>query len=80
MGSSAVCGGVKSLGDLISALRPGDPCPWCGSRLQSGTGLRQVGASSAPEVLLSCSECGCEISASCDAVATHDRLPLWAAA
>jgi hypothetical protein len=33
----------KSLGELISALRPGDICIWCGGRLRSGTALRQVG-------------------------------------
>jgi hypothetical protein len=80
MGSAAVGVGTRSLGDLISALRPGDSCPWCGGRLESGTTLRQVGVSGAQEVPLLCSECGCEISAATAPVGAHGRRPLWAAA
>jgi hypothetical protein len=62
----------QSLGELVAALRPGCPCPWCGARLQSGTALRQVweaedGASAHPSgdetcrVILCCPECGSEV-------------------
>jgi hypothetical protein len=66
--------GVKpqSLGELVSTLRPGEACLWCGGRLQSQTALRPVGRAVAgtsceqtvpavDEVVLYCPECGCEV-------------------
>jgi hypothetical protein len=63
---------AQSLGDLIGALRPGDPCPWCGARLQRGAALRQIGVSilgataerpedEAGESTLSCPQCLSEV-------------------
>jgi len=61
-----VSGDVKlqSLADLITALRPGDPCPWCGARLESGQSLRPVSGEAADEPsertdpVLVCRRCG----------------------
>jgi hypothetical protein len=82
---------TSSLGELISALRPGDICLWCGGRLRSGTALRQVdgGAVGGPprasgpdasDVVLYCPDCGSEICAAGTATRTHGCTALGNAA
>lgn len=81
-------GGVKSqsLGELIVALRPGQPCPLCGGRLQRRGVLRRikgvtsnVGLESCGPIL-DCPECGCEVSPAGDSANAPCRLSLGAAA
>jgi hypothetical protein len=82
---------TSSLGELISALRPGDICLWCGGRLRSGTALRQVGGDvggdpagaigpDANDVVLYCPDCGSEICTAGTATRTHGRKALVNAA
>ncbi len=82
---------TPSLGDLISALHPGDACPWCESRLQGVSALKQVGeglaswagkigARDSPESALRCPECGSEICPADDVTHIHGRRTLGAAA
>lgn len=59
---------MRSLGDLIAALRPGDDCPWCGARLQGASAM------------LVCPECGFEVCAMGDVERIHARRALGAAA
>lgn len=61
---------VQTLGTCLSQLRAGDPCPCCGARLsmrlcsQPRRPAPPVAAREASEdIVLSCPECGCEISA-----------------
>jgi hypothetical protein len=82
---------TSSLGELISALRPGDICLWCGGRLRSGAALRHVvgGAGGGPagasgpdahDVVLCCSDCGSEICTAGTATSTQGRKALGNAA
>jgi hypothetical protein len=91
MGREAVGGGRQSLGELIAALRPGDPCPCCSARLQSGLALRQVGGAVASsdfkeclldkhEAVLCCPECGCEVFLADESTRTCSRRSLGTAA
>jgi endogenous inhibitor of DNA gyrase (YacG/DUF329 family) len=91
MGGEALGERQQSLGELIAALRPGDACPWCGTRLKSGSTLREAGVSSAGamdkagpsdprEVIVLCPECGTEVCRADDASCAHAHGPLWAAA
>lgn len=61
---------VQTLGRCLSQLRAGDPCPCCGARLsmrlcaQPQRPAPPMATRGAPEdFVLSCPECGCEISA-----------------
>jgi hypothetical protein len=82
---------TSSLGELISALRPGDICLWCGGRLRCGTALRKVGGGSggdpadarepdANDVALCCPDCGSEICTAGTASRAHGRTALSTAA
>lgn len=58
----------QSLGALVSSLRPGEPCPWCGGILQVARTARCVDASRPDEgvdglegPVLECAECGSEV-------------------
>ena len=82
---------MRSLGDLIAALRPGDDCPWCGAVLQGASALKQVGGKWArtegnpatrdlQEPVLVCPECGFEVCAAGDSERMHGCRALGAAA
>ncbi len=58
----------QSLGAWLAALRPGDPCPWCGGPLKAGSrsaglGASTVGASGSAggSTALVCGLCGGEV-------------------
>jgi hypothetical protein len=58
----------QSLGAWLAALRPGDPCPWCGGRLKAGSKPADLGASAlGPDryagggAALVCGQCGGEV-------------------
>jgi hypothetical protein len=60
---------VQTLGRCLSQLRAGDSCPCCGARLAMRLAAQQARSAVAvmrrdvPDVVvLSCGECGCEIS------------------
>lgn len=91
MGRQAVGGVGQSLGELIAALRPGDACPWCGARLQSGPAVRRTWGAEASstatgslldtsEVVVCCLKCGCEVFAAEESRCMSSRKPLGAAA
>jgi hypothetical protein len=82
---------MRSLGDLIAALRPGDDCPWCGARLQCVSALKQVSGTSTrtegksgvrdpQEIMLVCRECGSEVCAAGEFEHTHGHRALGTAA
>lgn len=61
---------VQSLAAWLAALGPGDPCPWCGARLETGGRAGRIMSRTAttPEDrvargALVCRECGCEVAA-----------------
>jgi hypothetical protein len=77
----------QSLGDLLATLRCGDPCPWCGTRLEAGSVLRRVDevASTAPDSQVSgtalvCPDCGSEVYTASGAAQGCCRGSLGAAA
>jgi hypothetical protein len=82
---------AQSLGELITALRPGDPCPWCGERLQRGAGLTRVGEEMADtdverlssddlELILTCPECRSQVCGARTTVRGRRRASLSVAA
>jgi hypothetical protein len=61
----------QSLGTCLLNLRPGDPCPCCGARLQDAAptvsrhptqSMRSTGGDDAAKDRLVCIECGCELT------------------
>jgi hypothetical protein len=78
---------VQTLGTCLSQLRAGDPCPCCGALLSmrlSSQRRRSVLPVAIPDVsddiVLSCPECGCEISAEDGADHVRGHRPLSVAA
>jgi hypothetical protein len=60
----------QTLGACLSKLSAGNPCPCCGAPLRIRYAIQPVRAMPAagvgevgPTAVLSCSECGCEVSA-----------------
>ena len=60
----------QSLGAWLAALRPGDPCPWCGGPLNMASGPTGLGVAPAEPgrstgggTGLVCGRCGGEVDA-----------------
>lgn len=69
MGAQTGRAHVQSLAAWLAALSAGDPCPWCGVRLETGgrAGRIMSRAATATEDrvgrgALVCPECGCEVA------------------
>ena len=78
---------VQTLGTCLSQIGAGDPCPWCGARLgmhlsaQAPRTVPAVGISGASGgSVLTCPDCGCEISAEEGADDVRGRRSLSVAA
>ena len=89
MANDAAVGKRQSLAELIGALDPGDPCPWCGGRLQGCTSVGRVAAVPAElcaaavaeyKAVLVCGECGSEVCVAAGGSWTRSRGSLSAAA
>ena len=53
---------MKTLGKCLLSLRPGDPCPCCGARLQVVKSTQAVRSAAVVGGGLVCRECGCELA------------------
>ena len=72
---------LQSLAAWLTDLGPGDPCPWCGARLEAAAaparlvGLAPVGAGAhARRPTVVCRECGCEMTAVDDVAEAGCRI------
>ena len=78
---------IQTLGGCLSQLRAGDPCPCCGAGLAMRFAAQPARHSAAsmrrdvPDaVVLSCGECGCEISGDVGADGANVGRPFSVAA
>jgi len=50
-----------TLAELLVALRPGAPCPWCGEPVEQDRSATREGGRSEGEDLV-CKHCGCQVT------------------